>query len=179
MNKLLLYIIPILFFASCAKKKDTKTQAEICARLYPCQPSKDTIVMLDTVVKFSEPQYITKTEQVVIKGDTVTVVTVDTIYPIPIEKIITKTVYKRIIDSALNQVYKDNINALERRILDNDKEIGDLKLTVIKIKGNRTSWIISSISGWLIVLFFIAFFYYVWRHNQIKKEEAKKVITQI
>lgn len=168
MNKYLYVLISLTLFVSCNKKakEQPKSMAQLCSELYPCPIPKDS-VKIDTVTIESQPQYITKTEKVIVKGDTIEVTKTDTLYRLPIERIITKTVIRTVKDSALMQVYKDNIFALERRILQDSKEIGDLKLTVNKIKGNRAAWIVSSIAGWLIILLFIAFAYFV--NKKMKK----------
>ena len=167
MNKIYLLALCIALFVSCNKKvkEQPKSMAQLCAELYPCPIPKDS-VKIDTVTIMSPPQYVVKTEKVIVKGDTITIEKTDTIYPIPTERIITKTVIRTVKDSALMQVYKDNIFALERRILDNEKEIGDLKLQVIKVKGSKNAYMIATILLSLLLALIAAFLVYVYVHNK-------------
>ena len=154
-------------FASCSKKKveQPKSLSQICSELFPCATVKDS-VRFDTITLQSPPQYKVVTQKVVVKGDTIVFTKMDTIYPIPTERIITKTVLKTVLDSALLQTYKDNIYALERRILADDKEIGEQKLTIMKLKGGKRAYILLSIVESILLALVAAFWVYVWKHNK-------------
>jgi hypothetical protein len=168
MNKLYLILaLCVTLFGSCNKKvkEQPKSLSQICSELYPCVTSKDSI-KYDTVYKESPPQYKVVTKEVVVNGDTIRTEKIDTLYSIPSEKIITKTVIRTVLDSALLQTYKDNIFALERRILSNDKEIGTQKLTINSLKGGKRAYLVISIIEGLLLALIALFFGYVWRHNK-------------
>jgi hypothetical protein len=167
----LIYGIALFLIIACHSQKQM-TQAEICAKLYPCVTSSDTIITHDTITNILPPQYIIKTETVKIPcngKDTVFYEKIDTIYQIPTEKVIYKTVIKTLLDSARVEYLKQRNKDFELQITALQSQLNDNKTTINTIKGNKRIWIISTIAEGLMLLLIAAFAYYVYKHNFLNK----------